>query len=190
MASYERNYTTLQTPLGLSGFANVTKESNFGGFEITLFMDSNSSEVQEFLETLQQIHNGNMEYELGFNEKLKIQDLQDTSVRDNDPDQFRGGEFVRIRLKSKNPPAIVDSQGNKVQLSRELPVGSTIRARITAASWNYMGKTGTSLYLNAIQIGSLGQGRTKKGGDTTNNFGTLDGDFVGVGTNADDLDLG
>lgn len=187
--TYDRKYTSLETPMGLTGVANMFRESDFGGYSITMFFESDNMEAAEFFKSLEEIYNTNLEHELEGNPKLRAYPLQSFEVRDNDPEQFRDGNYLRVTLKTKTPPTVIDTNGNTVNLTHEVPIGSTARARVNAVSWNYGGKTGTSFYVNALQIAQMPEKKKKTTGRKTEHFGKIEGSFVGLGTNTEDIGL-
>lgn len=173
-----RKYTPLTTPVVKTGFANINRESKFGGYRLDLFFDKNK-ENEDFFNMLEQTHDLNMEHERTENgqKKSNARDFQNGQVKDSDPDQFKDGDFLVLRLKTASRPNMFDSQSNPIDLNHELPIGSDVRVKFTLASYNFGNNIGTSSYLNDIQIVNMPE---RKQGDS--GFQKVDGGFLGVGS--------
>lgn len=149
---FNRKFTKLTTPKVKSGFANVTRESPFGGYGVDLFFEDNST-TEAFFKELEQVHAANVTHEKTENgAKGKDTGYGKHDIRDSEPTFVSAGEFRKLKLKGNRPPRIYDSNGALTTLTHELPVESEVRVNITAASYNFAGKIGTTLYVDSIQI--------------------------------------
>ena len=189
------NTTVLTTPIGFSGFSTLSesqlRDDGFG-YSLDLFLDTSNSEHSEFLKQLEDIHSQNISLEKS-NGASSSRDLNMRSVSKADFDFLPdNGNLVRIKLKSNYAPALFDSEGKEISLNQYLPFMSHVRARITIKSYTDRRKTaGTSLYLQSVQIAKLGEVKEKSKSETgSNSFKSIEGgDFVGLGTNVDDIQL-
>lgn len=179
-----RKMTRLETPLVLTGFSNAVRESKFGGFRIDLYLDSNDVEQAAFLDELRQIHSANMAFEENTNGAKSTRDLKLMEISERDPDIVQGTDgLVKLTLKSSYSPKLYDAKGTEISLNHEIPVGSIVRAKVTAGSYTFGGTAGTSLYLNALQISEMPERKEKASSGA--GFGSVDGNFLGVGSNTD-----
>lgn len=188
------NTNVLTTPIGFSGFSTLAesqlRDDGFG-YSLDLFLDKGNEEHVQFLNQLEEIHKQNLILEKG-NGATNNRDLNVRTVTSSDFDFIPSGStYVRIKLKSNYAPTLFDSNGKEITLNQYLPFMSQVRARITIKSYTDRRKTaGTSLYLQSVQIAKLGE--TKDSGTSTEakGFNSIDGgDFVGLGTNVDDIQL-
>ena len=184
--THNRRYEAFTTPIGLSGFASTQKESKFGGYTLDLFLENNK-ENQKFVSDLQQSHSLNIAHETDVNGSSGTSSDLNFEMKDTDPTQFQDGDYLVVRMKRKGtPPNIHDASGSLTSLSHEIPIGSEVRIALTCGSYSYMGRTGSTLYLNDIQIVNLAK-RSEKSLGTV--FDATDGEFIGVGTLDDSLGL-
>lgn len=179
-----RKYTKFTTPVVKTGFANINRESKFGGYRLDLFFEDNKDN-NNFFNEIAQTHDLNMDHERTENGKSKanIRPFQDGKVKENDPDLFKEGKYLVLRLKTATPPLLFDSQSDPITLNHEIPIGSDVRVKFTLASYNFGNNIGTSSYLNDIQVVRMPE--RKAGGE---GFGKVDGGFLGVGS-SDSLTL-
>lgn len=190
-----RKFTQMTTPLGVTGWASTAKVGKFGDYTLDLFL-ATTPENTDFLEGLVQAHTANIEHEQTNNGAKGTDMGLNFQVKDSDPEQFRGGGFNVIRFKSPGTnkagettanPKVFDSSGSLITLGHEIPIGSEVRVNLNLASYNYAGKLGSSLYINGIQIASMPE-RTQTEG-TKSLFDSVEGGFVGVGNDSNDIGL-
>ena len=182
---HNRKYTTLTTPFGLTGFANTNSPSKFGGYSIDLFFKE-GDETDALFNEIESISTANFTHETEQNNaKGNNVGYGTHDIKEGDPDQFQGGGYRKLKLKSAGAPKFYDAKGQLIALSHEIPVGSTVRVNINAASYTFGNKVGTTLYMNSIQIADMPERKTKTKTDKPA-FGAVDGGtFIGAGSDMD-----
>jgi hypothetical protein len=150
-------YMKLVTPKGVAKYPWLTKaDTKFnpdGVYKTDLLLSSEdakplAAQIKEFYGKHFQSKKGKMPY-----------------FKETDDNEKETGNII-FRFKTKNKPALFDSDGKPMQ-NVNVFGGSQVKVSATAAPYNAAGNNGITLYLNAVQIIELVTG----GGGDSDGFG-------------------
>lgn len=176
----ERSKQVFTSPQVLTGYANVyrigTSLSGAPQYSLNVAFDPSTAEGKEFIEQLTTVHTELCAHELeqlerggrkGYSKsELPLAEVDPDALTENgrkvNPDVFTKG-MLKLKLTSTYQPSVFTSRDGKIvdiseELTHEIPIGSKVRIRINAISYNNAAaKTvGMSLKLGAIKVISLG----------------------------------
>jgi len=154
MSEIVRNYTTLETEKAvLTGFSKIVNQDTFGGqpsgYKLDLLLEANDPLVL----AIKAAHEDNLQFESmkgkGTEAKLGAPIKVPASTYPNVADLK---DPVVVTMKTQVKPAVFNRAGDSQELTQEINLGSKVNVRLMAASYNFGGRIGTSLYLNELQV--------------------------------------
>ena len=189
----------IRTPKGKASWIYLdTPNENLNGeseYKITLFFDKADPEVKTFIEKLNSFRK----------EAARITDVPAKNIaspikkvtekeKEQVADRFEvsiGSPFIELKTKADGDREIkVVGADAKTEIDSKVWAGSVCRASSGAAVWQFGGKTGLKLYLNAVQVLELVTGG---GGDGLDVFEDESSEFDMPESDSEDLgeeDLG
>lgn len=183
--STESNYTRLETPIALVGYNNVSQPDEDGKFKLTLFFKNDDPFVKE----LGNLAEANVKYEESVNGASREVFGIFKNFSEYEKGLLNEHEYKKIVATTRMPINMFDANGNEIQYNRNIiPRLSQVRAHLAARSYTMKGRTGTTLYVSAVQIVKLEEGDTGSKSSKKSGFAAVKGGSF-IGTPSETLNL-